>query len=821
MYRESVGRGKRAARSPDDFPPPTAEHAVPGRSCPVSVASRMPRYQRVPPRRPLPWSTTLRTWAAMLGAGALLALLVAWSERLPEPASATAPATEFSALRAWPALAQLADSTGYRVTGTGGNDRARAWLVAQLRALPGIEVQEQDAVGVRPIGQTLRVYRVRNVLARVRGRGDSGAVLLSSHYDSPASSVGAADAGVAIAVMLEVARALAQGPPLAHDVILHLNDGEEQGLLGAHAFVAHPWARDVRAFVNLESAGTDGKAILFQAGPGNEWLTRRYARSAPHPYGSVIGQDIFQSGFIPSATDFEIYVRDGGLRGLDVAFYRGGYRYHTHLDRTEAVAPGSVQHMGANTLALVRALAAGPLPGDVGGTASVYYDLLGATMIAHGRPVAWALTAAATLLLLVALPAALRRHRVPARLVWRAVVYTLLGVVGALALTVLAAAAGPYMLGRAHGWFAHPLRAVVAYGGVALAVLVLAQWGFGRGRRALDVAPDARWLAAWSAALLLHLALLLGFTILGIGSGYLFGWWVACGALGCLLLAASSEGRWRLAAAVGMVPAAVLTLQVGSLLVLLFVPVAGRFPLSIPFDPVLGAIVAVSAVALLAAPVTLLQRGERVGVAAAIAIVVALGGLATVWGTFPYAADRPQRLALVHEDGAGEPRLVAQTLDWPGVAHAVEAVGAWPMGAARVAGRSEASWPAPPLERPPAQLELLAERPTAEGRELDVRVRPVEAYRVGLRAPNARQPRWRVGGEPTTDLRAAPRLTLTGSAPGEGWTVTIAVRGSDPLRLDVEAQGATPSTATRQLMKRLPDWIAASGQTMVRSNVTF
>ena len=112
MYRESAGRGKRAARSFEDVPQPTAEHAVPGRSRPVSVASRMPRYQRVPPRRPLPWSTTFRTWAAMLGAGALLALLVAWSERLPEPASATAPATEFSALRAWPVLAQLADTIG-------------------------------------------------------------------------------------------------------------------------------------------------------------------------------------------------------------------------------------------------------------------------------------------------------------------------------------------------------------------------------------------------------------------------------------------------------------------------------------------------------------------------------------------------------------------------------------------------------------------------------------------------------------------------------------------------------------------------------------
>src|SRR5690606_11198090 len=112
----------------------------------------------------------------------------------------------------------------------------------------------------------------------------------------------------------------------------------------------------------LESAGNVGKAVLFQAGPGNAWLTARYAASVPHPYGTVLGQDIFQSGFIPSGTDFEVYAQDGGLRGLDIAFYRGGWAYHTALDQAAAVAPGSVQHMGANALALARALADGPLP---------------------------------------------------------------------------------------------------------------------------------------------------------------------------------------------------------------------------------------------------------------------------------------------------------------------------------------------------------------------------------------------------------------------------------------------------------------------------
>ena len=778
----------------------------------------MPRYQQVPPRRPTSWAQTLRVWTTLLGAGAVLALLVAWSERLPEPLPASAPADAFSAHRAWPTLAYLADTIGYRVTGTPANDRARAYLVGRLRALPGVEVQEQDAVGVLGSARGLRAYRVRNVLARVRGR-EPGAVLLSAHYDSPASSVAAADDGVAVAAMLEIARALAQGEPPRHDVILNVNDGEEQGLLGSHAFLRHPWAADVRAFVNLESAGTDGKAILFQAGPGNAWLTRRYAASVPHPYGSVIGQDIFQSGLIPSSTDFEVYVRDGGRRGLDVAFYRGGYAYHTALDRTSAVSPGSVQHMGADALALVRALAAGPLPGDVGGAPSVYYDLLGVAMLAYDHRTALVLAIAATALLLLGLRVALRRHAVPARVVVGAFFWAVVGAAAAIALAVSVAAMGPCLLGSAHGWFAHPLRAIVAYGGTALAALATAQWLFGRGRRARDLSPDGRWVAAWAGALLLHVALLLALTVAGIGSAYLFGWWVLGGAIGGLLLAGGGEGRWRLAAGVGMLPAAVLTLQTATLMVLLFVPVAGRFPLGIPFDLVIAAIVGVCAVVLLAVPVTLLHRGTRVGVAAALAGAVALAGLIVVWSSFPYTARRPQRIAVLHEGGEAPARLLVQTLDHPGPARAVAGVGAWPLGPATV-GPSEAAFPAPPLDVAPARLELLAERPMSDGRELDLRLLTAGAYRVVVSAPEARGARWRVAGEPDGNVHEAPRVTFT-AAPDSGWVVTVAVRDAAPVTLGVDAYRHAPSGAARDLMARLPRWTSAYGQTVARTRATF
>lgn len=774
----------------------------------------MPRYQRVPPRRPLSWAHTLRHWVALLVAGALVAALVSWSERLPTPLGADAPVTEFSAARAMPALFHLADTLGHRLPGTPASARARDRLVARLRAMPGVEVTVQDAVGVRATRSGPLAYRVQNVLARIPGR-EPGAVMLAAHYDSPAESVGAADDAVAVAAALEVARAIAAGERPRHTVVLNLNDGEEQGLLGAHAFVRHPWARDVRAYLNLESAGNEGKAILFQAGPQNAWLTRRYAGAVPHPYGSVIGQDIFQSGFIPSSTDFEVYAR-GGLRGLDVAFYRGGWAYHTALDRAAAVAPGSMQHVGANALAAVRALAGGPLPGDVDGSPSIYYDMLGVAMLAYDRTVAWIVAAAAALLALVAIAVAMRRHDVPMRLVLVAVAYTMLGTLLAVVVTVALAAIAPYALGRGHGWFAHPWRAGLAYGGIAVAVLLAAYWRLNARRTVREMDPDGRWVAGWAAALLVQVVLLAAFTIAGIGSGYLFAWWVACGALGLLLFTRGGR-RWPLAGAVGNLLPALLTAQTATLLVALFAPVAGRFPLAIPFDLVIAAIVAVSAVVLALAPLSVLQRAGRVGVAASLVAVAGVVGLVTLAFSDPYTPHRPQRIEIVHETDSAGAALVVRGSDWVGPQRAVAAVTDWPLGAPRLDG-DVARFPAPRLSQPAPRVELLADRVGPGGRELDLRVLPGDAYRVGLRT--GRAVRWRIAGDPERAWHAGTRASFV-AAPDSGWMVTVSVPDVERLGIEAAAFRHGTTEAAADLARRLPEWTTAATESAARSRFTF
>ena len=82
--------------------------------------------------------------------------------------------------------------------------------------------------------------RVRNVSAEMASANpDRPAILLACHHDSVGAGPGAADDGAAVATLLEVARALKEGPPLPRPVILLFTDGEEVGLMGAQGFVDH------------------------------------------------------------------------------------------------------------------------------------------------------------------------------------------------------------------------------------------------------------------------------------------------------------------------------------------------------------------------------------------------------------------------------------------------------------------------------------------------------------------------------------------------------------------------------------------------------
>ena len=69
-----------------------------------------------------------------------------------------------------------------------------------------------------------------------------------------------------------------------------------------------------------------------------------------------MGEEIFQIGLIPSDTDYRVFRDFLKIPGLDFAFIKNGWVYHTKFDSIDSIPLGSIQHMGANVLALTQYL---------------------------------------------------------------------------------------------------------------------------------------------------------------------------------------------------------------------------------------------------------------------------------------------------------------------------------------------------------------------------------------------------------------------------------------------------------------------------------
>ncbi|KAJ1672747.1 hypothetical protein EV182_006581, partial [Spiromyces aspiralis] len=235
----------------------------------------------------------------------------------------------------------------------------------RLARLERVEVDDAGSDPERAFGllhpQTWRYIEDGSILVLVPGLesfekegADQDMLLVQAHYDSASLSRGASDDGVGVVVILEVLRNLLRYPT-RHSVLLNIDWGEEKGLFGAELFARfHPWARAVRAYINLEAGGVGGKAILFRA--SNTELVEAYARVARNPDMSLFGNDALKLKLIRSDTDYSTYTRFG-IPGLDIAFTdRRGF-YHTRKDSPDMTSKGSILHMGSSTLATAREIA--------------------------------------------------------------------------------------------------------------------------------------------------------------------------------------------------------------------------------------------------------------------------------------------------------------------------------------------------------------------------------------------------------------------------------------------------------------------------------
>ena len=104
------------------------------------------------------------------------------------------------------------------------------------------------------------------------------------------------------------------------------------------------------------------------------------------PFGQGVAEELFETGVIPSATDFEIFRDDGKIPGLDFAYVKDGWRYHTRYDSIEYISIESVQHTGENILELMKKIAnSDELAEPVEGSFAVYFDFLGLFFISYTK----------------------------------------------------------------------------------------------------------------------------------------------------------------------------------------------------------------------------------------------------------------------------------------------------------------------------------------------------------------------------------------------------------------------------------------------------
>ena len=197
-------------------------------------------------------------------------------------------------------------------------------------------------------GSTVNYYESNNVVVRVNGTNSKlKALLLSAHFDSVPLSYGVTDDGMGIVLMLGVLYYLLQnGVQPERTVIFNFNNHEEFGLSGARTFISHPWFKEVGYFLNLEGTGAGGKAILFR-GTDYEMVNLFRVR---YPYANSLFQQGFANRLIRSETDYKVYKEIGGLRGLDLAFYKPRDIYHTTEDNIRHANKRSLWHMLSNAL---------------------------------------------------------------------------------------------------------------------------------------------------------------------------------------------------------------------------------------------------------------------------------------------------------------------------------------------------------------------------------------------------------------------------------------------------------------------------------------
>ncbi|EAT86623.1 protease [Parastagonospora nodorum] len=349
---------------------------------------------------------------------ALFAALLTVHLRVPDYPSKTPDGVNLT--QAWSDLEKI--TRRFHPYNSHANDDVRDYLLTRVKSiiaskkLGGDQVElidDNESNATFSSGSTTVYFEGTNIIVAIRGseddepyhspqssppgerRLDNGGVLVNAHYDSVSSGYGATDDGVGVVTVLQLLSYFTESKNWPkRTVILLLNNGEEDFLNGAKAFMRHPISQIAHTFVNLEGAGAGGRATMFRS---TDTEVTRYYKASSHPFASVVSGDGFKKRLIRSETDYKVFYEELGLRGLDIAFMEPRARYHTVEDSTRETSLNSVWHMLSAAIATTSGLASDtseqfsgsedehePYTGKVKtghGTDAVWFDLFGKVFV--------------------------------------------------------------------------------------------------------------------------------------------------------------------------------------------------------------------------------------------------------------------------------------------------------------------------------------------------------------------------------------------------------------------------------------------------------
>lgn len=613
----------------------------------------------------------------------------------------------------------LAGAIGSRPAGTDANAKARAYIVDQLR-IYGYQVRVQAVDARRPeIGRTARVSNIIGILPGPQTQ----AIGLLSHYDSRGDTPGAGDDAFGVAVCLEAARVIAASGERQWTTQVLMTDAEEDGLMGAAALMNDPQVRDhLSAYINIESTGSGGPVMLFEAGPGNDWLLSQWARRAPRPRGGSFAIEIYKR--LPNDTDFSILKRHQ-VPGLNFAAVGDSYSYHTARDTPDRLSTRALSDTGDNVVSIVNALQKKDITMRTNRDAT-YFDIGSTVAVSYGAVGTWITSTLAVML---------------GGLAWVRVTRFLVGaegfsrwLLGLVWIVIAAAATLTAMVGAAaalrasrevlHPWYARPDRMFLLLVAVGAAVA----WMTARAGRLIPVrAKGVRHPAvAWTYTLPAWIALALFMVWAAPSAAYL--WTLPLLSAGVLLVFVppANAGAVRIASVLVLAVAATLWLRDVLDLLRFVVAVFGRLAI---VTPVYVYAVLIFAAGLMVAPPLLAATAAsrpllRPSIPSALAMAAVAVTAMAAWLAPAYTHEQPIRryLRAIQEPGASSSTWKVGSLE-PGLDLGEGAPTGWKTGDVAVQSIPWSPMAQPfvfstttgPLGTAPAAVAAFTTAPAADG----------------------------------------------------------------------------------------------------------